>query len=164
MKVLKLIGLALVATMICAGFNSCSGDDEPATNPNVTNALIGTWNVLQTEVQTLANGKVVGREVYINGEARDNYKRIFKDDYTWESWIESNDGHWTLEETGKWSQQSGKLYISHASDNKTETIIIQSLSNTELVIQFPEKWVRNYHDGATWVEEKSVEIETLTKE
>lgn len=46
MKTFRMIGMAIIAVLMCANFTACSSDDDdPAEEPttNLSKAIIGTW-------------------------------------------------------------------------------------------------------------------------
>ena len=83
MRTLKLIGMALLAIVMCVNFTACSDDDEPEEENSTTNinkAIIGTWaqdgddDIMVVE----SNGKLTFYE-----NENDYKEHIISDVYTW---------------------------------------------------------------------------------
>lgn len=50
MKTFRLIGMALVAVLVCLNFSSCSGDDEEeVSNKSLKEMLIGQWEQFHSD-------------------------------------------------------------------------------------------------------------------
>ena len=156
----------MVAFMVCLNFTSCSDDEKiEELTGGANSAIVGTWQVSKVETITKANGEIVGRNVEVSTDDSENYIRVFEADKTWETWAENSAGRWILENSGLWALTTGKLQLSYSveSEVKTETVIVNAISEEELILQFPEKWKNGYYEGNVWVDETTSRIETLTK-
>ncbi len=157
--------MLLVAAVVCIGFSACSDSDDDGPTQGVKDAIVGHWQLYKTETITKFNGQVVGREIEIASEQGEGFGYLFNADKTFEAWEQPSAGRWNLETTGKWSLSSGKLKLSFTDEGvaaKSE-IIVNSITNTEMELQYADEWKGGHYVDGKWQDETTTTIETYVK-
>lgn len=136
MRTFRLIGMALIAIVMCMNFTACSSDDDENV-PKIEQAnLIGKWQSTWERTHEIENGK----EVVTSDEAYTDDIWEFKADGTCIASYANND----YTKTSRWSLKDNILTLSH-SDTNSDIFIVNELTANKLILAF-EDW-DNTDDG-----------------
>ena len=125
MKTFRMIGMALLAILMCVNFTSCSSSDNEEDEPASTNMLIGTWNKVSEFKRTeYADGSYKENE----SNSDNHFRLVFKSNNKGESY-EYENGKWIKENDFTWELNGSKLYMDEGYGN------ILELTTTKLVVE-----------------------------
>ena len=127
MKILRLIGLTIVAIVMSVNFTACSDDDDDF---NVSD-LDGLWEGVTSEFEEKENGQVVDKDT----ESLDDQRIKFNSDGTVISYYKSG-SNWIVEDEGTWNVKDGKIYMR--ADGEEDVAKILELNSQILVVEISE--------------------------
>lgn len=116
MKTFRLIGMALVAVLMCVNFASCSDDDEEeVSKKSLAEMIIGRWE-----------------QFHSNGD----YDDVIVVDKTTIKWWESYPDYLITYSSYTVDEASKTVTAYDAEDGHAHKFLIMSISDTEVTISF----------------------------
>lgn len=145
MKTLRLIGMALLAVVLCVNFTACSDDDDEP----VTGNFEGTWGLTHSKgsVYDSSSGQKTPFEFTCDPYNPENsncikidVKKLSENTYSWTIY-EAESGGWDMVRTYKGTLRGNVLTITEGIDGSfsSSPITIKDLSADKMVLVMKDR-------------------------